>query len=64
MLGYSKIKHEIFIVPKTSPAKPRVSIEATTHICRLNDLNPKQWAQMRKLQGWRAVLYLRLQARE
>jgi len=60
VFGYSQINHEVFIVTKALPANVGAALETNTRICRLNELTPREWAQIRKLQGRRAVLYLRL----
>jgi hypothetical protein len=60
MFGYSRIKHEVFRVSKELSDKVHTQVDINTQISRLNELTPKQWKQLRELQGQFSVLYLRL----
>jgi hypothetical protein len=59
MVGYSKVKYEVFKFQKNcEEIAPKVDIE--TKFLRLNEVTHQQWKQLKQLQGKFTVTYLKL----
>jgi hypothetical protein len=60
MFGYSKVKNEVFILPKEFCEAVTAKIELNTDILALNKLTAEHWKKLEAFQGRWTVFYLKL----
>ncbi|MHC4255129.1 MAG: hypothetical protein ACYSUL_05845 [Planctomycetota bacterium] len=59
MLGYSKIRSDIFTFSETIPQKVEARTRIDSKLLKLGDMTSTQWRQLKKVQGTFSVTYLK-----
>lgn len=59
MLGCSRTKHEVFVLPANYTQEIHPEVQVETKLLRLDEVRAEQWRQLVQLQGRFVVSYLR-----